>query len=380
MNPEEKDIIKKLDAFENELQPTLEKTKSEIIETRYYETFYINGIKFNNIFDTTIKDEKGNITRHICSGNASNEIISIDENGQVKIKNPELAKYLGEIDLEKIVKENEVEQGRLKGISKTAKPEEIAPKEPEEQDEETQQVEQDLKQQDEDLEIGKYRKIKDSKINERMPEVFENTTENGVAFSNKLNRFVIISKINGQYQINEKIEPAKITWKTIISIDADGNKIEKKVPHSLMRLPDNPEKEIAVTLDQYGDPDIETVKVLSGQQRVARAVRTENESQIEEENRETTMDIENEGIYAELDLASKKEILEKEYGVTETNLEELRTLDIEALIEKEANKANVSKQGFKDYVKRAEGKTLKDKINNAQEDIIQEYKGNKRPR
>jgi len=213
-----------------------------------------------------------------------------------------------------------------------------------------------------------------------MPEAFENTTENGVAFSNKLNRFVIISKINGRYQINEKIEPARITWKTIISIDADGNKIEKKVPHSLMRLPDNPEKEIAVTLDQYGDPDIETVKVLSGQQRVARAVRTENEDQIEEENRETTRDIENEGIYAELDLANKKEILEKEYGVTETNLEELRTLDIEALIEKEANKANVSKQGFKDYVKRAEGKTLKDKINNAQEDIIQEYKGNKRPR
>ena len=80
------------------------------------------------------------------------------------------------------------------------------------------------------------------------------------------------------------------------------------------------------------------------------------------------------------EIAHKRQILEEEYGVTEVSNEYLEKLDIEALIEEEADRVKVSKYAFKGYVKNAQGKTLEDKIKIAQEEIIEEYKGNRRPR
>lgn len=73
----------------------------------------------------------------------------------------------------------------------------------------------------------------------------------------------------------------------------------------------------------------------------------------------------------------------EEYGITEIgdigepihNCE-----DFEKLIEEEADRVKMSKEGFRGYVKNAEGTTLKEKIDNAQEEIVQEYMGKSRPR
>ena len=54
--------------------------------------------------------------------------------------------------------------------------------------------------------------------------------------------------------------------------------------------------------------------------------------------------------------------------------------DLENLIGEEADRVKLSKEGFRGYVKNAEGTTLKEKIDNAQAEIIQEYMGNERPR
>ena len=228
--PEEKEIIEILDSFEHELTERLKEKESEVEKIKYYKEFKLNEINFKNIFITTEKDVEGKETYHIYCGDSSNEIISINSEGKVEVKNPDLAKFLGEIDLEKAIEENEKENGALKGISEKATPEEMEnaldgktsseeekdseqeneqEELQEQEDEDTQEIEEDLKEQGEDLRISKYKKIKDSKVSERMPEVFQDGTENGIAFSNKLNRFVIISKINGKYQLNENAEPAK---------------------------------------------------------------------------------------------------------------------------------------------------------------------------
>lgn len=333
--PDEKDTLEILAFFEQELDRKLEESKSEVEKVKYYETFKINEINFKNIFITTEKDAEGNITYHVYCGDSSNEIIAIDPEGKVEIKNSELAQFLGDVDLEKIIEENEQDPGKLKGISEKADPEELQraiekedehgnkqkqedeeekeddEQEEEKEDDETKAIDKDLKQQGEDLRISSYRKIKDSHISERMPEVFANGTENGIAFSNKLNRFVIISKVNGQYQLNENVEPARMTWRTIISISPDGQQVERKVPHALMQLPNNSEKEIAVTLDEYGDASIETVNVLPCQERIARAVREEGEGLEGEETFEMRREFETEGIQYEHDIAHNVKDIEQ---------------------------------------------------------------------
>lgn len=304
MKNNENEILEILASFENELNERLEESKSEIERVKYYEKFSINGIDFKNIFITTEKDVDGNISYHVYCVDSSNEILSVDSERNVKITNSELAKFLGEVDLENVMEENEQDKERLKGISEKASQEEIIKNNEKDNDNEqeenkdedvSEEVEEDLENQGQDLGISKYRKIKDSHISEKMPEAFKSGIENGLAFSKKLNRFVIISKVDGKYQVNDKIEPAKITWKSIISISPNGEQVEKKVPHSLMKLPNNPKKEIAVTLDQYGDPHIETVDVLPCQQRIARAVREDGETLAGEENFEIRREAEAQG-------------------------------------------------------------------------------------
>lgn len=309
----EKDTVEILALFEQELDERLQESKGEVERVKYYESFTINEIDFKNIFITTEKDVDGNITYHIYCGDSSNEILVVDAEGNVQIKNEDLGKYLEEIDFDELIEENEQIPERLKGISEKAEPEEMEDvlKEDDEQGDDTQEIEQDLAEQGEDLEISKYRKIKDSHVDERMPEVFEDGTENGIAFSNKLNRFVIISKVDGRYQVNENVEPARMTWKTIISIDENGESVERKVPYALMQLPNNSQKEIAVTLDEYGTPSIETVDVLPCQERIARAVREEGEGLEGEETLEMRREFETEGTEYKHDIAHQVQEIEK---------------------------------------------------------------------
>lgn len=323
--PEEKEILNILGSFENQLGENLKEIDTEIESVKYYNDFSFNGEfieGFENIFITVEKDKNGEITYNLYNSNMK-KILSMDSEGKIKESIEDFEKTLGKINIKELIEENEVEKGKLKGISENATSEEMEKalvgkeKEKEEEekenseDEETQEIEEDLQEQGEDLRISKYRKIKDSHISERMPEVFQDGTENGIAYSNKLNRFVIISKVNGHYQINENVEPARMTWKTIISIDPDGNKVERKVPHALMQLPNNQEKEIAVTLDEYGDADIETVNVLPCQERVARHVRSEGEGIEKEENLEMRTEFKTEGKEYEHDLAHQVKEIEQ---------------------------------------------------------------------
>lgn len=416
--PEEKETLQKLSVVEASIVQNNQKTNQrELISTKYYSEFVVNTkngpVTLNNIFITIERNKEGEISYHFRwikqneNGEQSiEEKIAVDENGKVYTIEG-LKDYLGdaEIDIEQLIGENEIEEGRLKGISEKAESKEVentviekenkikeataetTQEQDKDENDQTQQIEQDLQSQGQDLRISKYRKIKDSNISERMPEVFSDGEESGIAFSNQLNRYVIISKVGDHYQINENVEPARMTWRTIISIGADGQKIERKVPHALMQLPDNDKKEIAVTLDYYGDADIETVDVLPCQERVSRSVEMENEGgpldkhPEGEERPEVEKLFEQEGgVLLAHEIAHKQKILETEYGVTETDIEELKDLDLEAVIEEEADRVKMSKEGFKKYVKEADGKTFKEKISNAQEEIVQEYMGNRRPR
>lgn len=321
---EEKRIIEILALFEQELDEKLQESKGEVERVKYYETFNISGIDFNNIFLTTEKDADGRTTYHIYCGDSSNEILTVDENGNIEVKNPELGKYLENININQLIEENEKDPQRLKGVSEKASSKEMKKalegeenqEEKEEQEKaSTEQIEADLQEQGQDLEISQYREITDAHISEKMPEVFKDGEENGIAFSNKLNRFVIISKVNGKYQLNENVEPARMTWKTIISIEPNGEKVERKVPYALMRLPNNPNKEIAVTEEEgdnfYKKVEIETVDVLPCQERIARQVREDGQGREEEESLELRREFETQGKEYKHDIAHQVQEIEQ---------------------------------------------------------------------
>ena len=331
--PEEKEILKKLAVVETAVSRNIsEKHQRELITTKYYSEFVINTpkgpITLNNVFITTERNKQGDMSYHFRwlkenedGEQIIEESIAIDENGEVYVSEA-LKDYLGDaiISQEELIKENDnPKRKRLKGISEIADKKSIKQYEQEsQQNDEINQVEADLQQQGEDLKISGYRKIKDTHVGERMPEVFEKGTENGLAFSNKLNSYVLISKVDGKYQLNKNVEPAKLTWKSIISIDPNGEGVERKVPHSLMKT-NRDDKEIAVTIGQYGEPDIETVDVLPCQERISREVRSEGEGLEKQESLEIRKQFEQEGTEFKHDIAHNVQDIEeaqKEADVT----------------------------------------------------------------
>lgn len=331
--PEEKEILKKLAVVETAVSKNIsEKHQRELITTKYYSEFVINTpkgpITLNNVFITSERNKEGDMSYHFRwlkenedGEQIIEESIAIDENGEVYVSEA-LKDYLGDaiISQEELMKENDnPKRKRLKGISEIADKKSIKQYEQEsQQNDEINQVEADLQQQGEDLKISGYRKIKDTHVGERMPDVFENGTENGLAFSNKLNSYVLISKVDGKYQLNKNVEPAKLTWKSIISIDPNGEGVERKVPHSLMKT-NRDDKEIAVTIGQYGEPDIETVDVLPCQERISREVRSEGEGLEKQESLEIRKQFEQQGTEFKHDIAHNVQDIEeaqKEADVT----------------------------------------------------------------
>lgn len=327
MEKNEKEILNKMSTVEVSVSKNNERTNQrEVVSTKYYSEFNIDTSKgpitLNNVFITAERNKEGDMTYHFRwiaqkeNGEQSiEENIVVDENGKVYASEG-LGEYLrdAELDINELFAENDdIKKNRLKGISQKADSKEVEKEveDREQEDDETQEVEESLEEQGEDLEISKYRKIKDTHVVERMPEVFKNNAEeNGIAFSNKLNRFVMISKENGKYQVNDKVEPARMTWKTIISIDPNGEGVERKVPHALMKT-NRDDKEIAVTIGDYGEVDIETVDVLPCQERIAREVRSDGEDIDKQESREIRNQFEQEGKEYKHDIAHQVQDIEQ---------------------------------------------------------------------
>ena len=306
--PEEKEILEILSSFENEISERLQQSNGELESVKYYEDFTLKGLRdvdISGVFLTQEKDKDGNLSYHLYYRDPSNEILSIDKDGNMQI-NPLWKERIGEIDFEKSMEINDREPGRLKGISEKMTPEEMEKalkgekKEDKKQDKveekepTPEEVEQSLQEQGQDLEISSIRMIKDKHLSERMPQVFDKSTEYGLAYSNKLNSYVIVARANGQFQLNDNIQPAKTTMKRVISIDEKGERIEEKVPHALMKTNDS-SKEVAVTIGQYGYPDIETVDRLPCNERVARQVGVEGEGVQAQESYEMRKTFETEG-------------------------------------------------------------------------------------
>ena len=325
--PEEKEILQKLNVVEASVnaQNIQEKNQRELIATKYYSEIVINTekgpITLKNVFITAEQDQNGKTSYHFRWINENEkgeqiieECLSIDGDGKVHTEG-DLAKYLGEeLDIEELMKSNDLEKGRLKGVS-----EKISKVEKDEQTndkgDESQEIDQDLKEQGQDLGLINVREIKDiQNIKERMPEAFGNSDEHAQGYSQTLGKFVMVEKVKdgkkSKWQLNEKVEPSQPTRRKIISIDEKGENIEKEVPYALMKT-NRSDKEIAVTYGQYGTVNIQTVDVLPCQERVARQVREQGEDGNGQEDAEIRREFKAGGKEYTHDLAHQVEEIEE---------------------------------------------------------------------
>lgn len=355
---DEEEIFQKLSTVESAVQDNIKAQKRELIVTKYYSEFTINTkdepLILNNVFITIEKDANNNITYHFHQINEQTkeieERIFVDEKGNIHT-NKELEQYLGdsEIDIEDIIDKNDNEKGKTRAVSEKVKPEEMQEQLQPKKEEPEEQIEQDL---GEDIEITNYRQIKDSNLDRQMPQTFKGVEEKGTAYDKKSNRFIIVVKENGKFKMAEGIEPARPTMKSVISINEDGKEIERKVPHALMKTNDS-RKELSITIGDYGYVEIGTVNRLPCNERVEMQLRQDGEGKEGERNKK------------------QRDLIEK--GGTEAVHELAHEFNDEERIIQEAEKAKVSVEEFKRYLQEVEGNTLDEKIENAHEEIEEDY-------
>lgn len=318
---DEKETLDKLNLVESSVEKNLQENgKGELVSTKYYSKFVVNvngmDVELKDVFITAEKDDKGQMSYHFRwikeneNGEKTiEERLTINSDGKI-LPNSDLAKYLGEeLNIEEVMNENDQEKDRLKGVSKKIEPKENE-KKMKKQENEKQEENDETQEIAEDLELINIRKIKDPNVKQRMPEVFGEAEEHAQAYSKKLGKYVMLENKDGKWQINDKVEPAKPTMRSIISIDEQGEKIEREVPHALMKT-NSDDKEIAVTYGQYGEINIETVDVLPCQERIARGVREQGETSKGEESAELRRQFENSGKEYTHNLAHQVEKIEE---------------------------------------------------------------------
>ena len=155
---DEKETLKKMETVEAGVGQMLqEKNQRELIATKYYSEFVINTpngpVALNNVFITAEKDQQGNMSYHfrwIRENDKGEQTIEenlvIDGDGKVFAIDG-LKDYLGdsEINIDGIMAENDdIEKGRLKGISEKADQKEVE-KSVKEKDEKSKEKEKERK-------------------------------------------------------------------------------------------------------------------------------------------------------------------------------------------------------------------------------------------
>lgn len=383
----EKETMEKMDQFESNMRQNLEKGE-KISSIEYYEKLKIkDGLEINSdIYIAKIANEDGTERVGIYAKDSDNLLGYVNEEGHIEFIDPLLRSLEIEITLEDL-KELNIENIR-------AKSEELTPKELEEYIEkqkednvEDEKDEKDSEEKDEkeaneelmenegqDLEITYYKKIKDPKLQSEFPEL--KGKKLGLAYSSKLGQYIITEKDENGIKIADDIKPAKPTMRSVISIGESGDKVERKSPHALMKT-SRKDIEMSINIDTYGYIELGKVRVTPCNERVERPVKVQSKTNVPETKviKATDTRTENHEIAHNFEKGEEK-------GIEIQNLNMIIDLGNgeTTTIEKEAEKAKVSPREFLNLYNGAEGKTPKEKIDSAHEEVEEQFRGNERKR
>lgn len=282
LGSDKKEILEILGTFQQEFEKMAKEDKRKMTRVEYYEIFKTKKGEIPGLFVTVEQSAEGT-SYHLYFQSPQKEIGSMDEKGNINIKE-EWKDTLREEDIKKCI-ENEKQQG-LKGISEEKEPHEMSkrlqeskkeePTEEQDDDKKEEQIQSNIGGQ-EDLGISYYRQIKDINFGEQMGMNLNGYKEIGLAFSETKNSFILVGKKDGGFQQVEGFRLAQPTLKKVISIDERGENIETEVPHALMET-NNSDKELSITIGQYGYIEVGTIDRLPCDERVKRQVGEQGET------------------------------------------------------------------------------------------------------
>ena len=424
------EIEKKINDVAESVREECKRNEGELIETRFYSEFEIETsvgtVPLKNVFITIERNKERDIQYHFNWLKRDKEDgtlyleqeFVLNQDGTLDIKDiddiekgslEDLLK-LAHIDVESLIERNDKEKGRLAAVAK----EETGDK----------KAEKDGAKQGQDQKLSKFRKIKDKNLQERMPETFSKNADYAIAYSSTLGSFVVLEareesdpsgKTRRSWKVNENIKTTGTNYRSIISVSENGDKVERKVPRALLKT-NRSDKEIAITMEakDYGDLNIETVDVMPCQERVARQVRTDGEVAEKQEKFHTKQEFENGGKTREHEIAHGTQKIEKDmeeadevekneiteetpipetemtYGqlaqLREETLQELiaeigrdegnLAKDVYGKIEIAATQEKLSIKGYiEDYLLKAEGSSIEEKIESAHSLVERDYMG-----
>lgn len=390
----EKDTIKKMENFQADLSREINEGE-EISNLKYYtnlkfsQMIEVSGDFFIVQISTTEKKQK-NI---IYAKNSKNIIGYIDEKGNLEFVDKllrDLDISLTLEDLETINIENlqakaealdlkELEE-YLRNINRTEEEQDNADsiERDDERDDGKKEKENDEKQIEqalydemgENLEISYYREIKDKQMEREFPDQFLGAESIGLAYAKSINRFIMVKKEKGQFKRIEDFEPAQPTMRTVIGINEDGSKIERKNPHALIKT-GNTNKELSVTIGQYGYIETGIVDRLPCNERVEHQVREEGQTR---EGGKTAV-----AMRYDINNGGKEEIHDWAHNFSDNEDMGIETQNLEAIdgnkefklkdgtittFNQEAAKAKVSVDEFIKTFINAEGSTFDEKLEN----------------
>lgn len=284
----EKEELKRFIEVNEGVKEQIGKHESQLVETKYYKDLVIETklgpVSLGETYVTIERNKEGDMEYHFRwvkeNDNGEKTIeekMVLDKDGNVFcIDGLKGALGNSQMDVEELFKENDKEKGRLAGSIKEKDEKDETSKEEnkENRNDEQKQVEKDLRSEGQDLKLSCFRKITDPHLQERMPSVFENSSEYAVAYSDTMSSFVILQKSteigeNGdkveKWKINESVQKSGTNYEPIISVSANGNELKQKVPMTILPVENVPNQKIAITMDpeNYGKIDMETVNVMT---------------------------------------------------------------------------------------------------------------------
>lgn len=284
----EKEELKRFIEVNEGVKEQIGKHESQLVETKYYKDLVIETklgpVSLGETYVTIERNKEGDMEYHFRwvkeNDNGEKTIeekMVLDKDGNVFcIDGLKGALGNSQMDVEELFKENDKEKGRLAGSIKEKDEKDETSKEEnkENRNDEQKQVEKDLRSEGQDLKLSCFRKITDPHLQERMPSVFENSSEYAVAYSDTMSSFVILQKSteigeNGdkveKWKINESVQRSGTNYEPIISVSANGNELKQKVPMTILPVENRPNQKIAITMDpeNHGKIDMETVTVMT---------------------------------------------------------------------------------------------------------------------
>ena len=272
LGAEERAIFEELKQVEASVEYNIKKLNRTLLQTRYYKEFILitkeGPVKLSNFFITVEQEENGKLSYHFRW--FDKKLSMIDENmsvekGKVHVV-PEFKDIVGniKINIEELITENDKQKGRLKGITEKLTVEQIRKIFSEEEQEEAAQAEKielDFAKQTEKVKIGKYVQIKNNKIFERIPGVFEKGRKHIAAEDIESGNYIIIEKDKDKYYKNPEIQSGQFTIKKIFIMEHDEEKKEYQMYSQIMHIESYSNRKILIQKDELGELKVELIQV-----------------------------------------------------------------------------------------------------------------------